>query len=126
MGIKDTVARIIKGLRVPLPHRDRPSTGLVAAVIRIDSSHEYGNWMSAGQEQQILASVTRAVEAQASGTFDGAERNSTQVLWYFFGDDARALEIALLPALRSEPRCIGGLLRVTSNGVVGPWREVRI
>lgn len=102
------------------------STGSVAAVVGIDSSFEEGHYVTAEQEKQILAVLTRAIEGRGCGTFDGAERTSTQVLWYFLGDDPQALETALLPVLRNEPCCSGGLLRITSNGVVGPWRQVRI
>lgn len=121
-----TLARTARSLRLTLLGSERPSSGLVAAVVGIDSSHEGGDWMSAEHEQKILAGLIRAIDANGCGKFDGAERNSTQVIWYFFGSDARALEDTLLPALRSEPRCSGGLLRLTSNGVVGPWREIRI
>lgn len=129
MRLKESVVGVARCLRLPRFSFAPPpplARGVVAAVVGIDYNREDGGQLTEAQEHLISAHLIRAIEASGCGQFDGAERDSTQVLWYFSGSDVRALETILVPALRKEPRCRGGSLRLTSNGVVGPWREIRI
>ena len=77
-------------------------------------------------EEAIIDHLRGAVERGAQGKFDGADWSAEKIQWFFFGEDATRLEAVMLGALRAEPRCKGALLRVTRNGIAGPWRETRV
>lgn len=104
----------------------RPNTGLVAAVVVFDREDLSVPCIGVADEEAILDSLKLAVERGVQGKFDGADWSAEKIQWFFFADDAGRLEAVLLEALRGEPRCKGARLRVTRNGIAGPWRETRI
>lgn len=104
----------------------RPGTGLVAAVVVFDREDLSMPCIGVADEEALLDTLKRAVERGVQGKFDGADWSTEKIQWFFFADDAGRLEAILLEALRAEPRCKGALLRVTRNGIAGPWRETRI
>lgn len=112
------------GLSRWLPHR--PLAGLVAAVVSFDREDPSVARMDESDEVEIVARLSAALKRRTDGTFDGTDRSASRIQWFFFGSDAVSLEANLLEALRAELRCKGALLRVTRNGIAGPWRETRI
>lgn len=72
-------------------------------------------------EEVILDRLRLAVDRGAQGTFDGADWLAGNIHPFSLGEDAGRLE-----ALRTEPRFKGATLRITRNGIVGPWRETRV
>jgi hypothetical protein len=112
------------GLSRWLPHK--PVAGLVAAVVSFDREDLSIASIGESDEAEIVARLSAALERHTDGKFDGADWSASQIQWFFFGSDAKSLEALLMEALRAEPRCKGALLRVTRNGIAGPWRETRI
>ncbi|EHR70975.1 hypothetical protein BurJ1DRAFT_2135 [Burkholderiales bacterium JOSHI_001] len=104
----------------------RPATGLVAAVVVFDREDLSMPCIGVADEEAIVDQLSVAVERGAQGKFDGADWSAERIQWFFFGDDAGRLEAVLIEALRAEPRCNGAMLRITRNGIAGPWRETRI
>lgn len=104
----------------------KPATGLVAAIVVIDREDLSMPSIGVNDEEEILDHLRGVVEREARGKFDGADWSAEKVQWFFFGEDPRRLEAVLLEALRAEARCKGAMLRVTRNGIAGPWRETRI
>lgn len=104
----------------------QPATGLVAAVGVFDREDLSMHCISVSDEEEILGRLRGVVEQGAQGKFDGADWSAEKIQWYFFGEDAGRLEAVLMETLRLEPRCKGAMLRITRNGIAGPWRETRI
>lgn len=117
------IARCLSFLHGP---EDEPLTGLVAAIVSIERNAVSGGQLTLEDEEDLLGCLRRAVESHAGGQLDGTERTTTCVQWYFFARDVHTLEKVLLAEMRRESRLRGALLRVTSNGVIGPWRETRV
>jgi hypothetical protein len=104
----------------------RPVTGLVAAVVSFDREDLSVASIDESDQRDIVSRLNATLANRADGKFDGADWSASRIQWFFFGKDAGALEAVMLEVLRAEPRCKGALLRVTSNGIAGPWRETRI
>lgn len=126
MHWSDILRRALDALRLVGRGSTKPATGLVAAVVVFDredlSKHSWG----LSDQEDILSRLRGVVEQGAQGKFDGADWSPEKIKWYFFGEDAGRIESVLVEALRSEPLCKGAMLRVTRNGIAGPWRETRI
>lgn len=118
--------RQLLGLGLSRGQPVRPATGLVAAVVVFDREDLSMPCMGVADEETILDRLRVAVESGAQGKFDGADWSAEKIQWFFFGESAGRLESVLIAALRAEPRCKGATLRVTRNGIAGPWRETRI
>lgn len=99
---------------------------MVAAIVSIELDAAPPAFWTEERERAVIDRLSRAVQTGAGGMFDAVERNAVQMNWYFFGRDVDALERALVKALQQERDCRGALVRLTSNGVVGPWREIRV
>lgn len=122
----DPLRRLFAGLRLPGQPVAKPATGLVAAIVVFDREDLSMPCIGVADEEAIVDQLRVAVERGAQGKFDGADWSAEKIQWFFFGEDAGRLEAVLHTALRAEPRCKGALLRVTRNGIAGPWRETRI
>lgn len=109
--------------------RPRPTTtaaGLVAAVVVFDRDDLSMPSIDVADEDAIVDHLRGAIERCAQGKYDGTDWSPGKIQWFFFGENARQIESVLLEALQAEPRCKGALLRVTRNGISGPWRETRV
>lgn len=126
MRFIDLLQRIIASLGLSPWWSRRPVAGLVAAVVVFDREDLSMALIAENDEEDIVDQLRNAVERDAAGKYDGADWSSSVIQWFFFAEDATLLETALLKALRAEPRCNGARLRVTRNGIAGPWRETRI
>jgi hypothetical protein len=127
MAIQKILSRLFAKLRVDKQHStDAPVTGMVAAIVCINLETAPRSLWTPEHEEAVSARLERAVRERAGGLLDGTERDAVKLHWYFFARDVRTLEAALVEALRQEPDCAGAVVKLTSNGVVGPWREVRV
>jgi hypothetical protein len=97
---------------------------LATAIVVIDRENLSASSLSLRDEQEIVSRLSERLEGVCD--FDGVDWSIDRIRWFFFGRDVDQLESALLDQLRAEPRCKGGLLRVTAGGIGGPWRETRI
>jgi hypothetical protein len=104
---------------------ERPlSPGFATAMVVIDREDLSAPALSLIDEQEIVSRQSQQLKGVCD--FDGADWSIDRIRWFFFGRDVDQIESALLHQLRAEPRCKGGLLRVTTGGIGGPWRETRI
>ena len=126
MKLTSVLKKVAQRLRLAPRAEDEPLTGLVCAIVSVEQSVFADGQSASEEEHPALDRLRRAVESRAGGQYDGSERGATCVQWYFFARDADTLEGVLLADMRKESRFRGALLRVTSNGVVGPWRETRV
>jgi hypothetical protein len=122
----ESLRRLLAGLGIPIRRPGKNATGLVAAIVVIDREDLSMPCIGVGDEEAVVDQLRLAVERGALGKFDGADWSAEKIQWFFFGEDAGRLEAVLLEALRAEPRCRGARLRITRNGIAGPWRETRI
>jgi hypothetical protein len=122
----EVLRRAFEALGLARLSHSRPATGLVAAVVVFDREDLSVPSVGVSDEEEVLGRLRTVVEQHARGKFDGSDWSAEKIQWYFFGADAGRLEAVLIEALRSEPRCRGARLRVTRNGIAGPWRETRV
>lgn len=104
----------------------KAATRLAAAVVVFDREDLSMPCITVAEEDLILDRLRIAIERGAQGKFDAAEWSAEEIQWYFFGENVGRLEAVLLDALRAEEGCKGAVLRVSRNGIAGPWRETRI
>jgi hypothetical protein len=106
--------------------RQPHASGIIAAVVSFDREDLSMASINQCDEEQIVARLSAALARNDTGNFDGADWSASRIQWFFFGTNANTLESVMLDALRAEPQCKGALLRVTCNGVAGPWRETKV
>jgi hypothetical protein len=127
MSVRELLSRLFAKLRVAGQHpADSPVTGMVAAIVCIDLETAPRSLWTTENEEAVAGRLAQAVRTRAGGLFDGTERDAAKLHWYFFARDVGALEAALVEALQQEPDCAGAVVKLTSNGVVGPWHELRV
>lgn len=122
----DLLRQLLASLGLSRRQPGKPATGLVAAVVVFDREDLSTPCIGMADEEAILHRLREAVERGGLAKFDGTDWSVGKIKWFFFGEDAGRLEAVLLEQLRSEPRCTGAVLRVTRNGIAGPWRETRV
>jgi hypothetical protein len=101
-----------------------PRLAIAIAIVVFDREDLSAIAISLKDEQEIVARLSQSLKGTCD--YDGADWSIDLIRWFFLGKDVEQVERALLAELRGDPRCKGALLRVTANGIGGPWRETRI